>query len=221
MPSVPSCGRNRAKPGLTDRYSRFRTFPLAVAREVGAGDPARRHHGLSVDGVLPDNPGRGKAILVIGRYPRGLFDFNVGVLRWGWRISYYASSGGLGTDRYPPFTLEDDPAYPARLDVTYPTRMSRPLVLVKWLLALPHVCIVALLVGGSVGWIGSDVAFVTQTGLLGVLVLAAAVVLATTGSYLAASWPPTLRGRPRTQQGRRGFEPSGTDVLAHPHPSGL
>jgi Domain of unknown function (DUF4389) len=131
------------------------------------------------------------AILFTGRYPRGIFQFNVGVLRWTWRVSYYATTGGIGTDRYPPFRLAAEPDDPARLDVDYPERLSRPLVLVKWLLAIPHLVIVAVLAGGSVRWLATDgdrVWFDPSGGggLLGLLVLVAGVALLFTGRYPAA-----------------------------------
>jgi hypothetical protein len=128
------------------------------------------------------------AILFTGRYPRWIFDFNVGVLRWTWRVDYYAYAA-LGTDRYPPFRLADDPDYPARLEVTYPEHLSRGLVLVKtWLLAIPHYLVVGLFVsGGTYVAVASGTEEVTMRsagpGLIGILVLIAAVVLLFTGRY--------------------------------------
>ena len=127
------------------------------------------------------------AILVTGRYPRGIFDFNVGVLRWTWRVAFY-SYGALGTDRYPPFTLDDVADYPARLDVAYPESLSRGIVLVKWwLLAIPHYIVVGIFLGGGSyaaarvdDWFWS-VGF--QTGLIGILVLFAGFALVFMGSY--------------------------------------
>jgi len=109
------------------------------------------------------------AILITGRYPRGIFDFNLGVLRWTWRVAFYSYSA-LGTDRYPPFTLGPAPDYPATLEIDYPERLSRGLVLVKsWLLALPHYFVVGFFTGGFGHLVGP--------GLTGLLVVIAAVVL--------------------------------------------
>jgi hypothetical protein len=130
----------------------------------------------------------GFAVLFTARYPKRLFDFNVGVLRWTWRVWYYAFTGGLGTDRYPPFTLDDDPSYPARLDVEYPGDLSRGLVLVKWwLLAIPHLLIVAVFLGwtGRLFDIDGDApGNASSLGLLSALTIVSAVALLFRGRHI-------------------------------------
>lgn len=127
------------------------------------------------------------AILFTGRYPRTLFDFNVGVLRWTWRVSYYAGEGGLGSDRYPAFSLEPAPDDLTTFDIDYPERLSRGLIFVKWFLAIPHLLITGLLVGSGWRWtqqVGEEWdADYGGFGILGLLVFVAAVVLLVTGSY--------------------------------------
>jgi hypothetical protein len=120
------------------------------------------------------------AILFTGRYPRGLFDFNLGVLRWTWRVAYYSYSA-LGTDRYPPFSLKEEPDYPATLEVAYPEQLSRGLVLVKWwLLAIPQFLVVGVFLGA--GWTATRDDY-GAWGLIDVLVLIAAVALLFTNRY--------------------------------------
>ena len=112
------------------------------------------------------------AILFTGKYPKDLFVFNTGVLRWSWRVGFY-SYGALGTDKYPPFSLSPDPDYPADLDIQYPEKLSRGLLLVKWwLLAIPQYIIVGIFMGGSQGG-----------GLTIVLAIFAAIVVLFTGKY--------------------------------------
>ncbi len=159
------------------------------------------------------------AILITARYPRWMFDYIVGVMRWWWRVSFYAFYL-LGTDRYPPFSLKSNDDYPADLYVRYPERLSRLKVVFKWwLLAIPHYLIVMLLAGMQallqnavntilIGFavLGSDkgadkevlehgwtliimgatslpFAIIAAAGLIGVLVLIAAITLLFRGRY--------------------------------------
>ena len=116
------------------------------------------------------------AIVCTGRYPRALFDFTAGVLRWTWRVGFYANAA-YATDRYPPFTL-GRADYPADLEIPYPERLSRWQVLFKsWLFAIPHYLVLAALIGG---W---NTRRFAAPGLLAVLVVVAVVLLLVRGRY--------------------------------------
>jgi uncharacterized protein DUF4389 len=115
------------------------------------------------------------AVLITGRYPAPIRAYNLGVLRWSWRVGYYGYQT-LGTDRYPPFTLADVPDYPARLRFTDDAPPRRWLPLVAWLLAIPH-----LIVLGALNATGSRTYAHLSVTLA--VVLVAAVALLFTGRY--------------------------------------
>ncbi len=78
------------------------------------------------------------AVLILGRYPRGLWDFMMLYLRWTGNVYSYLS---LQRDEYPPF---GDTPYPVQMHLTYPETLSRWKVLVKWLLIIPHLIVWSL-----------------------------------------------------------------------------
>ena len=94
----------------------------------------------------------------------------------------------LGTDRYPPFTLARAD-YPADIDVAYPENPSRGLVLVKWLLAVPHLVIVGLIAADILPywWTSNDWSSGIQPiggfSVLNLLVVVAGFFLLVTGAY--------------------------------------
>jgi hypothetical protein len=92
-------------------------------------------------------------VLFTGEYPRGMFDFLVGVQRWAIRVSAYTL---LMVDEYPPFSLDDDPAYPVRLEIAYPEGgMDNWRPLVQWLLILPYA-----LIAGALAFVAGVIVFV-------------------------------------------------------------
>ena len=84
-------------------------------------------------------------IVFRGRYPRWWYDFNVELLRFHNRVGVYVA---LMDDRYP----STDERQSVRLDLPYPdvARLNRGLPLVKWLLAIPHYIVLAVLYIGAV-----------------------------------------------------------------------
>ncbi len=82
------------------------------------------------------------AVLFTGKYPAGIHQFVTGTYRWTTRVSAY---GFLMTDRYPPFSFDDDDEYPARFDIAYTEKIARWRPLVHWLLVIPYAIVASVL----------------------------------------------------------------------------
>ena len=75
-------------------------------------------------------------IVFVGRYPTSMLRFAIGVLRWTARVSAYAA---LLTGRYPPFSLEEEGDYPARLVVEERSEdRNRLTTFLRPILIIPH-----------------------------------------------------------------------------------
>ena len=96
------------------------------------------------------------AILFTGRYPRGMWGFTINTLRLTANQTAYVY---LQRDEYPPFGGTDP--YPVRFQLDYPARMSRLLIFVKWLLAIPHLVILYM-----IGIVASIAIFVAWFAIL-------------------------------------------------------
>jgi hypothetical protein len=89
------------------------------------------------------------AILFTKKWPRGLFDFMVQIQRWTNNTFVYAWV--LLRDEYPPFS-GDSGEYPVTLEIEYREDLSRWQIFLKWLFAIPHLLVLAVL------WIGAILA---------------------------------------------------------------
>jgi len=97
------------------------------------------------------------AIVILGRYPQWLYDFNSGVVRFGVRVSAWIY---LQTDEWPPFNLADDPSYPIRVNIAPAAeRQSRLKAFFRWILVLPVAIVLSYgtsyiqMMAGLVAWV--------------------------------------------------------------------
>lgn len=97
------------------------------------------------------------AVVILGRYPQWLYEFNSGVLRFSIRVSAWLY---LQTDVWPPFGLNEEPGYPIRVGIAPAAeRQSRLKAFFRLVLALPVALVLSYgtsyiqLLAGVVAWL--------------------------------------------------------------------
>ena len=115
-------------------------------------------------------------------YPRALYDYNLGVLRWTWRVEYYSYSV-LGTDKYPPFSFGEYPRYPATLYVGPAPEISFGKAIRNWVYVIPHLFIVSVLTSGIAWTFGDSHRGQYATSFISVLTVIVALALLFLGRY--------------------------------------
>jgi hypothetical protein len=97
------------------------------------------------------------AVVILGRYPQWLYEFNSGVVRFSIRVSAWMY---LQTDAWPPFGLKDDPSYPIRVNIAPAAeRQSRLKAFFRVILVLPVALILSYgtsyiqLLAAAVAWL--------------------------------------------------------------------
>jgi hypothetical protein len=97
------------------------------------------------------------AVVILGRYPQWLYEFNSGVVRFSIRTSAWIY---LQTDVWPPFSLSDDPSYPIRVNFgPAAERQSRLKAFFRVLLVLPVALVLSYgttyiqLLAGVIAWL--------------------------------------------------------------------
>ena len=114
-------------------------------------------------------------IVITGRYPKGLYDFVAGFVRFIARVTAY---GALLCDPYPPFGGSPDSSYPVRMEFDGPlAHYSRLKTLLRFILAIPIVIlryVIALLleIGAFASWVVVVITGKMPRGLFDLMVLA-------------------------------------------------
>jgi hypothetical protein len=82
------------------------------------------------------------AVVILGRYPSGLYNFNSGIVRYLARTNAWLY---LQTDKFPPFGLSPDPTYPVRLEIAPAAeKQSRLKALFRIILIIPALIVAAV-----------------------------------------------------------------------------